>query len=123
MPGGGKFVTASDFSGGQIHINNPGEVAFNAVLDTDFNSDGTNDTGLFVLSRGSLRLVAKSGADIDIPGGGTIFYLAMPASDPIPPFVNSGAINNDRGQVVFAATLVDGRGVLLLATPTARQSR
>jgi hypothetical protein len=30
---------------------------------------------------------------------------------------NSGANNNDRGQVVFGATLSDGRGVLLLATP------
>jgi hypothetical protein len=30
---------------------------------------------------------------------------------------NSGAINNDRGQVLFSATLTDGRGVLLLDTP------
>jgi len=40
----------------------------------------------------------------------------------IPPlpilFPNSGAINNDLGQVLFGAKLSDGRGVLLLATPT-----
>jgi hypothetical protein len=30
---------------------------------------------------------------------------------------NSGATMNDHGQVVFGATLSDGRGVLLVATP------
>jgi hypothetical protein len=33
------------------------------------------------------------------------------------PTMTSGAINNDAGRVLFTATLTDGRGVLLLATP------
>jgi hypothetical protein len=55
---------------------------------------------------------------------GTIAQLVMgvilipPPSTLIP---NSGAINNDRGQVLFGATLTDGSGVLLLATPTPNQ--
>src|SRR4051812_15423920 len=57
MPGGGKFVTASTLTSQQIHVNNQGEVVFNAVLDTDVDHDGTADTGLFVWSKGSLRLV------------------------------------------------------------------
>jgi hypothetical protein len=123
MPGGGKFVTASSIFGNQIHLNNPGEVAFNAVLDTDVNKDGTPDTGLFVWSHDSLRLVARTGTSI--PDTGTTIrdllmnVIVVPVPDVLVP--NSGAINNDRGQVVFGATLQDGRGVMLLATPTDRQ--
>jgi hypothetical protein len=38
---------------------------------------------------------------------------------PPPPIqsTTSGAINNDAGQVLFQASLTDGSGVLLLATP------
>jgi hypothetical protein len=111
MPGGGKFETASTFAAENVHVNSAGEVVFNALLDT-------GDTGLYVWSHGSRRLVARSGTVI--PGVGTIFQLAMGviAFPPMPvTFVNSGAINNDRGQVFFAATLTDGRGVLLLASP------
>jgi hypothetical protein len=38
---------------------------------------------------------------------------------PPPPIqaTTSGAINNDRGQVLFTASLTDGSAVLLLATP------
>ena len=35
---------------------------------------------------------------------------------------NSGATMNDHGQVVFGATLSDGRGVLLVATPNSHVS-
>ena len=97
----------------QLHINNAGEVVFNGVLST-----GIRDTGLFVWSRGSLRLVARTGSVI--PGVGTVSQLAMGAIVIPPPpgfFPNSGATNNDRGQVLFGATLSDGGGVLLLATP------
>jgi hypothetical protein len=39
---------------------------------------------------------------------------------PAPGFApNSGATMNDHGQVVFGATLSDGRGVLPVATPKA----
>ncbi len=118
MPGGGAFVTASNIIGWQIHVNNAGEVVFNATLDTDVNGDDIPDTGLFVWSHASLQLVARTGTVV--PGVGTIAHLVMNVltAQQSPTFVpNSGAHNNDRGQVVFGATLSDGRGVLLLATP------
>jgi hypothetical protein len=111
MPGGGILKTASNLAAGNIHINNAGEVVFNALLDTD-------DTGLYVWSHGSLRLVARAGTVI--PDVGKVSQLIDDVSTfPSLPgtYPNSGALNNDRGQVFFAATLVDGRGVLLLATP------
>jgi hypothetical protein len=119
MPGGGHLVTASSLGGTQIHINNRGEIVFNAVLDTDDNKDGIPDTGLFEWSHGDLSLVARTGTVI--PGVGTVDSLVMgvivvpPPPVPVP---NSGAVNNDRGQVLFGATLEDGQGVLLVATPT-----
>jgi hypothetical protein len=73
---------------------------------------------LYVWSHGSLHLVARTGTDI--PGVGTVAHLVtnVPVLPPPTVFVpNSGAANNDRGQVLFSATLSDGRGVLLLATP------
>jgi hypothetical protein len=118
MPGGGHFVTASNVIGWQISVNNPGDVAFNAVLDTDDNRDGVPDTGLFVWSHGVLRLVARTGTQI--PDIGEVAHLVMgvlvllPSAGFVP---NSGATMNDHGQVVFGATLSDGRGVLLVATP------
>jgi hypothetical protein len=118
MPGGGRLVTASTIAGNQIHINNPGEVVFNAVLDTDVNGDDIPDTGLYEWSNGALRLVARTGTVV--PRVGTISNLVMGAIvvPPAPGFVpNSGAVSNDKGQVLFGATLSDGRGVLLVATP------
>jgi hypothetical protein len=45
-------------------------------------------------------------------------WLAFISFPPPASYVaESGAINNDRGQVLFGATLSDGQGVLLLATP------
>jgi hypothetical protein len=118
--------------GWQIHVNNGGEVVFNAKLDIDDNEDGLPDTGLYLWSHGSLRLVARTGTVI--PGVGTIAHLVMNVlvAIPSPTLVpNSGAHNNDRGQVVFGATLCDagatpcatsdGRGVLLVATPKSQQ--
>jgi hypothetical protein len=117
MPGGGRFVSASNIPGWQISVNNPGDVAFNAVLNTDDNGDGVPDTGLFVWSHGLLRVVARTG--MVIPGVGEVAHLVMGVPVVLPAgFVpNSGAAMNDRGQVVFGATLTDGRGVLLVATP------
>jgi hypothetical protein len=127
MPGGGLFVTASNIIGFQTHVNNVGEVVFNATLDTDDNKDSVPDMGLYVWSHGSLRLVARTGTVI--PGVGTIAHLHMnvftvPTS---PVFVpDSGAHNNDRGQVVFGATLEKDdcetpREVLLVATPKSQK--
>jgi hypothetical protein len=118
MPGGGLLVTASNIGGNQIHVNNRGDVVFNAVLNTDVNGDGIPDTGLYQRSNGELRLVARTGTVVS--GQATISNLVMGTIvvPPPPGFVpNSGAVSNDRGQVLFGATLSDGRGVLLLATP------
>jgi hypothetical protein len=98
MPGGGAFVTAGNVGGWQIHMNNAGEVVFNAALDTDDNTDDIPDTGLYVWSHGSLRLVARTGTVI--PGVGTIAHLGMNVATVGGPSVfvpNSGANNNDRG--------------------------
>jgi hypothetical protein len=116
MPGGGHLVTTSLVSEGQIFINNPGDVVFNASLDTTHN--GIPDTGVFEWSHGRLSLIARSGSVL--PGVGTVDNLTFNVIvTPPPPFVvpNSGAVNNDRGQVLFGATLTDGRAVMLLDTP------
>jgi hypothetical protein len=118
MPGGGHLVTASAIGGNQIDVNNQGEVVFNAVLDTDVDADSVPDTALFLWSHGVLQRVAGTGTVI--PGVGTIsrMVMGMITVPPAPGFVpNSGALNNDRGQVLFGATLVGDVGVLLLATP------
>jgi hypothetical protein len=122
MPGGGNFVTSSAIGAAQLHLNQRGDVVFNALLDDDQDNDGIGDTGLYEWSSGSLRMVARSGTVI--PGIGTIGglisgILTFPPPNTVAP--NSGAINNDLGQVLFSATLTDGTGVLLLATPTGGQ--
>jgi hypothetical protein len=113
MPAGGHFVTASFIVAFQVHVNNEREVGFSALLDTDDDHDGNPDTGLYVWSHGTLHVVARTGTVI--PSVGTIRHLATFVTGFPPPPVNnpnSGAVNNDRGQVFFCATLIDGRGVL-----------
>ena len=85
--------------------------------------DGVPDTGLFVWSHGLLRVVARTGTVV--PGAGEVANLVMGVLVVVGStgFVpNSGATMNDRGQVVFGATLSDGRGVLLVATPNSHVS-
>jgi hypothetical protein len=116
MPGGGHFVTASTING-NTHVNNQGDVVFNAALDTTHN--GVPDTGLFKWSHGQLVLIARSGTIL--PGVGTVDNLTFnEIVIPPPPVLvpTSGAIINDGGQVLFGATLTDGRGVMLLDTPS-----
>jgi len=113
MPGGGTFLRAGDQLTG-YDLNQSGDVSFAATLSTDVNNDGLADSGIYVFSNGSLRVVARTGTVI--PGLGTIAYLGT-ALDIAPSFFGPGAIINERGQVLFYATLTDGRGVLLLATP------
>jgi hypothetical protein len=118
MPGGGNLISTS-LIGGNYHINNGGDVVFSGRLDSDTDGDGTLDTGLFRWSNGQLGVVARSGTVI--PNVGTIFQLASAQLIvPPPPFVsaNSGAINNNPGQVVFQATLTNGTVVMLQATPS-----
>lgn len=114
MPGGGKLKTASFFVGNH-HLNDRGDVAYNAILDTDENGDGVDDTGLYVWSRGTISLVARTGTVI--PGVGTIAHLNPPDLAGFSRGPLSFAPINDRGEVVFQAALNDGRGVLLVATP------
>jgi hypothetical protein len=113
MPGGGTLVRAS-FQDSNYHINNRGDVTFSGLLNTDVNGDGIGDTGLYLFSKGSLSLVARTGTVI--PGLGTIAYLGLAPFVPFPAV--TGAIVNERGEVFFFATLSDGRGVLLVATPS-----
>jgi hypothetical protein len=113
MPGGGRF----DHSGFGTSLNNADDVVFNAVLNT--NTGGIPDTGLYVWSHGSVGLVARTGTVI--PGVGTISLTTTGTSIFPPPPAGSlfplvGPIN-DHGQILFGATLTDGRGVLLIATP------
>jgi hypothetical protein len=112
MPGGGTFVSAGDYDA-TYDLNQSGDVSFAATLSTDDNMDGIADTGLYVFSKGSVRLIARTGTVI--PGVGTIAYLGF--AQFAPPLGNTGGLINERGQVLFYATLTDGRGVLLLATP------
>jgi hypothetical protein len=116
VPGGGHLVNAS-LVGGNVHINNPGDVVFSAIVDTDLDGDGFDDTGLFLWSKGKLTTIVRTGTVM--PGVGTVDELASPqlVIPPSPiPTTTSGAINNDAGQVVFQATLTDERDVLVLAT-------
>ena len=116
MPGGGHLANAS-FYVFNYQVNNAGDVAFNGTLDTT-DAEGAHDHGLYVWSRGYLRLVARTGTVV--PGVGTIAHLAGPI---YPDWYGDLCVSyvsfNDRGQVLFQATLTDGRGVLLVATPHA----
>ena len=119
MPGGGTFVSGSEF-GGQIWINNRGDVAFNAKL---VGEDGNPETGLYVWSKGQIHLVAKTGTEV--PGAGTIAQLVTSGAvlpEPDEEFFtpDSGANMNDHGQLAFGATLTNGAEVLLVATPSGK---
>lgn len=118
MPSGGTLVNASVI-GANVHVNNCSEVVFSGVVDTDVDGDSFADTGLFRWSHGHLSEIARTGTVI--PGVGTVDELAAPqlVVPPAPiPTTTSGAINNDVGQVIFQATMTDGSGVFLLATPS-----
>jgi hypothetical protein len=97
MPGGGSLVNASIVDA-NVHINNPGDVVFSGVVDSNVDHDGNNDTGLFLWSHGELSVIARTGTII--PGIGTVFALAsveiLVPPAPIPT-TTSGAINNDAG--------------------------
>ena len=123
MPGGGKLVNAS-LVDANIHINSRQEVVYSAVIHDDADPANIFHTGLFQWSHGQLGVIVRAGTII--PGVGTIEEL-LPPQLVFPPSpittTTSGAINNDAGQVLFTATLTDGRGVLLLATPAPPQRR
>jgi hypothetical protein len=98
----GTLVTVSNSVNGH-HLNNAGEISFLAQLSTD-------DEAIYVKSGNTFRLVAKSG--MNIPGAGTIDNFDTAGTT-----LNGGAVNNDRGQVIFSANLVGGGAALIVATP------
>jgi len=103
LPSGGRMAFHGDYD-----VNRAGTVVFEAALDTDANADGLQDSGIYAFSDGGLSLVARSGTKI--PGLGTILAVQSPVY--LGGFYGGLAIN-DAGQVLFKATLQDGRGVLL----------
>ncbi|MGH7064597.1 MAG: DUF7453 family protein, partial [Stellaceae bacterium] len=97
----------------QYYLNNGGDITFLAALDTG-NTDNEPDTGMYLVSHGKMRVVARTGTDI--PGIGTVAHVNSPG------LVGSGGLQaggiiNDRGQIFFEVILTDGTGVLLVATP------
>jgi hypothetical protein len=117
MPGGGLLVSAGR-QDATYSLNNRGQVSYAAVLNTDVNHDGIPDTGVYISSKGSTHLVARTGTVI--PDVGTIAGLEPPGFTGPAPTTQTGGDINDRGQVLFAATLTDGRVVLLVANPKPR---
>jgi hypothetical protein len=113
LPGGGNLLTATPAQG-FYWLSDNGKVAFNATLDTDDDGDGIFDTGVYVWKRGEMRLIARSGTVV--PEVGTIAHIQPPRGVGRRASLG-GALVNNRGQVLFQATLTDGRGVLLVAEP------
>ena len=103
LPYGGYLAFHGDYD-----VNRAGTVVFEAALDTDDNADGLQDSAIYASSGGRLSLVARSGTKV--PGLGTILAVQSPVF--LGGFYGGLAIN-DAGQVLFKATLEDGRGVLL----------
>src|SRR5207302_10055741 len=93
MPGGGHLVSAGG-DDEEYGLNNRGDVSFAAALDTDDNGDGIPDTGAYVYSGSSVRLVARTGTVV--PGLGTIAYLGLAPFSPTIPS-GAGATLNNRG--------------------------
>ena len=104
LPKGGTLAFHGDYD-----VNRAGTVVFEAALDSDDNADGLLDSGIYAASAaGGLSLVARSGTRVrawarSSPSSRRCSSAASTAASPI----------NDAGQVLFKATLEDGRGVLL----------
>ena len=111
MPGGGTMLAPALFFG-SWDLNDKGEVAFSAVLDTDSLGSGEFDTALYKWSNGKLTLIVRSG--MSIPNVGTVMKLAPPW------FFNtafSGAELNNNGQVAYQVTTTDFTTFVLRTGP------
>ncbi len=118
-PGGGNFsfITAAA-TGANVALNNRGNIAFDAATDT-------GDEAVYFYSKTTKQLRRIAGIGTAIPGVGTIVSLEQGELMCCPPAPITGSPNsnvalNDRDQVAFVATVLDGtsvRGVLLLGTP------
>jgi hypothetical protein len=102
MPDGRRVVTVNPaHTIGNYSLNNLGDVCFNASLEN-------GESAVYVYSQGFLHMAAGTGTVIrDVGTISTVTNLLQ---------VNGGILN-DSGQILFWATMTDGRGVLLLATP------
>ncbi len=105
LPDGSRIVTVSDFATGH-HLNLQGEVSFLAAL-------GNGQEALWVKTARGLQMVAKTGQGLPGMGMVTSFDFAGAA-------LIGGALNNDAGQVAFAANLGNRGAVIVLATPRQR---
>jgi hypothetical protein len=102
MPDGRKIETVNPAHViSNYGLNNRGDVSFNASLKN-------GGSAIYVYSQGLLHLFAGTGTVM--PGVGTIASVTNL-------LLQNGGILNDSGQIFFWATLTDGKGVLLLATP------
>ncbi len=123
LPHGGSMVRQSTRAQGQPDwtMNNRGDVAMSLTLNARTSgSDGIGVTGVYLERAGKLRLVARAGTYVR--GLGTIRFIgSLFELIDAPGFfdsVNGTVALNDTGDVVFPATLTDGR-VVLLRTSTA----
>lgn len=123
MPGGGRLVTAGQFTA-DVSLNDDGVVSFDAVIDSDRDHDGRQDTALYIWDHGVLTRVVGTG-DV-IPRLGTVRALKPPDLLDFPtPF--SGSPMNEEGQIALQLTVQDGagnlKGVMLVATPSGSGGR
>lgn len=115
MPGGGGFVTASAIHG-NLSLSEGGDVAFSAALDTYSWATGVQDMGVYIWSNGTLHLIVRTGSEL--PGIGEVISLTPPDRLGYPQPLSGAALNN-RGQVLFTATvqqLGSWNGALIVAT-------
>jgi hypothetical protein len=102
MPGGRELLTVNPVSSaGNYSLNDRGDVTFNATL-------RGGASGLYLYSRGTLHRIAETGTVI--PGLGSVAAVSGLV----------GGVLNEATQVFFWAVMTDGRGVLLLASPSTR---
>jgi hypothetical protein len=107
MPGGGRFLSGG-FQPGNADLNDRGDVAFSATLDTDDNGDGLLDQGLYRWTSGKLTVVVRTG--VVLPAGQVIALQPLALLGTFDPF--TGAAINHARRVLWQATVVDAGGSL-----------
>lgn len=115
MPGGGRFLTAG-FQPGNADINDRGDIAFAATLDTDDNRDGLIDQGLYRWTAGKLSVVVRAG--VVLPAGQVVAMQSLAELGSVYPF--SGAAINHGRHLLWQATVVDAAGSLQTVLYTSR---
>jgi hypothetical protein len=113
MPGGGRFLSGA-FQPGNADVNDRGDIAFSATLDTDDNGDGLLDQGLYRWTAGKLSVVVRTG--VVLPAGQIVALQPLGALGSFFPF--SGAVINHARRLLWQATVVDTSGNLLTVLST-----